>query len=659
MPDTITLLGSLAQLDMQAVVGKPVWVRVHYAPDGKLLGGTEPPGTVLGEPGYAPTGYGSVRSLVTDEQGLFGGVLPWEDGGIYEVAVPGDVNRYLMMGTGAGEHPAGSTVNVRLLPGPDEVVTPSVALDAGVSALIDTIAGTLTNAALSSRHPRGTVNVAPMSGTGGATWETNTTRVGHPDLQVITGPAADALMVGGGHKGTDYTSTNQITSTAPLYRLMSIIGGYDSTLTDGHACTMLAPMHAHIYAGSTHAAIIGGSFQKVWNVDYGGAILGTETEVGKDGVAKSGWHAIGIGGKGNKVSADGGTTGGYPTIVNGIANTVRSTTTGDPGVNGGRYAAIVGGISNTNQGNASGQLAGQANRIGDDVVDAGSTGSHSGQVGGYTNKITTGSHSGQVGGYALVASGNRAGQLGGTSNVAAGLGTGTLGGQSNTVTGQYSGAVGGSSMDIQTSAHFAGSLGGSANTLTHRFTGALAGRDNTVSGECGVTLGGQYNTVATYGASASGLGARTRHHGAQAQAYGSFGANGAGDAQTYTVVVRREYAGTSAAGMLIDNGSGSTSHLALPNGSVWRFRADVVGKCATSGEVLGGTITGTIERGAGAATTTFVGTPVVASDSTNPAWTITAVADTGQGALSIRGTHGDAAKTVRWVARIQITELVY
>lgn len=130
MPDTITLLGSLAGLDLQAVVGQSVWVRVHYAPEGKLLGGTEPPGTVLGEPGYAPTGYGSARALVTDEQGLFGGVLPWEDGGIYRVDVPGDVTRYLMMGTDGGEHPAGSTVNVRMLPGPDGVVTPPlVALD--------------------------------------------------------------------------------------------------------------------------------------------------------------------------------------------------------------------------------------------------------------------------------------------------------------------------------------------------------------------------------------------------------------------------------------------------------------------------------------------------------------------------------------------------
>lgn len=137
MPDTITLLGSLARLDMQAVVGQSVWVRVHYAPDGKLLGGTEPPGTVLGEPGYAPTGYGSPRPLVTDEQGLFGGVLPWEAGGIYAITVPGDVTRYLMMGTGAGEYPAGSTVNVRLLPGPDEVVTPSVTLDALVVGAVE------------------------------------------------------------------------------------------------------------------------------------------------------------------------------------------------------------------------------------------------------------------------------------------------------------------------------------------------------------------------------------------------------------------------------------------------------------------------------------------------------------------------------------------
>ena len=180
MPDTITLLGSLAQLDMQAVVGKPVWVRVHYAPDGKLLGGTEPPGTVLGEPGYAPTGYGSARALVTDEQGLFGGVLPWEDGGIYRVDVPGDVTRYLMMGTGAGEYPAGSTVNVRLLPGPDEVVTPSVTLDALVVGVVEDYL---------TAHP-------PTGGGSGQTLSTLSERAAPPTRKAVAAGTIRIVVMG-------------------------------------------------------------------------------------------------------------------------------------------------------------------------------------------------------------------------------------------------------------------------------------------------------------------------------------------------------------------------------------------------------------------------------------------------------------------------------
>ena len=487
--------------------------------------------------------------------------------------------------------------------------------DANVSALIGNPA-TDTRAALDGQYPRGEVDLSSMAGTGSATWDRNMTRVGHPDLTLVNGPAADSLIIGGGHKGSDYTAPNEIQSTSALYRLMTIVGGYDSTVTDALASTAIAPMHAHIHAGSTHAGIFGGSYQNLHNVDYGGALLGTANTVGLEGVAKSGWHAISLGGKDNDVSADGGTTGGYPTVINGIANTIRSTTTGDPGVNGGRYAAIVGGIQNTNQGNASGQLGGQANRIGDDVVDSGSTGSHSGQVGGYTNKVTSASYAGQVGGYGLIASGDRSGLVGGTSNNGAAFGTGIVGGQGITVGGQYSGAVGGSNHDFQSGAQFAGAVGGSANTITHRFAGALGGRDNTLSGENAVALGGRYNMSMAPEGSVSGLGARTRHNGARAYAYGYFAA--AGDAQTYTLQMRREYAGTQAAPLYITNGiGGGNAYATLVEGSVWSFTGRVVGYCDSSGEALGATISGTIKRPGAVGTTALVGTPTIAHDRDN------------------------------------------
>lgn len=136
MADTVTIVGSLAHLDLTAYRDAKIRIDVYSAPSGSAIETSAAPG-VTAPAEYVPTAYVGSRVVVTDDQGLWGAELPWQDGAVLRVSVPGDVTRYLMMGTGAGEHPAGSTVNVRLLPGPDEVVTPSVALDALVGDAVE------------------------------------------------------------------------------------------------------------------------------------------------------------------------------------------------------------------------------------------------------------------------------------------------------------------------------------------------------------------------------------------------------------------------------------------------------------------------------------------------------------------------------------------
>ena len=66
-------------------------------------------------------------------------------------------------------------------------------------------------------------------------------------------------------------------------------------------------------------------------------------------------------------------------------------------------------------------------------------------------------------------------------------------------------------------------------------------------------------------------------------------------------------------------------------------------------------------RGAGVGTTVLIGTPQlnrVAASSGATAWSIALTADTTNGCLAVTVT-GVAATTIRWVAKIETTEVTY
>ena len=70
---------------------------------------------------------------------------------------------------------------------------------------------------------------------------------------------------------------------------------------------------------------------------------------------------------------------------------------------------------------------------------------------------------------------------------------------------------------------------------------------------------------------------------------------------------------------------------------------------------------GAIKRGANAAATSIVGSvikDVIASDAGASTWDITITADTTNGGIKVEVT-GQASTTIRWVCKIETTEMTY
>lgn len=110
------------------------------------------------------------------------------------------------------------------------------------------------------------------------------------------------------------------------------------------------------------------------------------------------------------------------------------------------------------------------------------------------------------------------------------------------------------------------------------------------------------------------------------------------------------------ASLLWDNGT-STAKPVLNDNQIMSFSALVSGQDAAN-NAGGYRVEGLIKRGVGVATTAIVGsvtTITIAEDTAG--WDVTAVADTTNGALDIKVT-GAAATTIRWVARVQFTEVI-
>jgi hypothetical protein len=107
--------------------------------------------------------------------------------------------------------------------------------------------------------------------------------------------------------------------------------------------------------------------------------------------------------------------------------------------------------------------------------------------------------------------------------------------------------------------------------------------------------------------------------------------------------------------------AGTTNQIILPNNSAYYFKGSVIANVTGAANGAAWSFEGAIMRGANAASTVLIDTPSinrVAASAGATTWTIALTADTTNGGLAVTVT-GVAATTIRWVAKVETTEVTF
>jgi hypothetical protein len=297
-------------------------------------------------------------------------------------------------------------------------------------------------------------------------------------------------------------------------------------------------------------------------------------------------------------------------------------------------------------------------------------------------QVASGNNSVIGGGGSNTASQGMATIAGGQLNVASALYSAITGGYSNDATSSYSFAGGGQSNAAQTNTHatvcggnsntasgqysFVG--GGQSNTASGLRSGVLSGTGNTASGTESVVCGGENNLAnaansyvagGRYGTARSIIG----YHVFPAidDALTQYGtAYGLG--QSGLLLLARQTTDATATVLTSNSSAASTTNqVILPNNSAYSFSGEVIAGVTGAGDTARWTINGAIKRGANAASTTMVGTATVTMthfDAGAATWLVAVTADTTNGGIKVEVT-GAAATTIRWVCKINTTEMTF
>jgi hypothetical protein len=230
-----------------------------------------------------------------------------------------------------------------------------------------------------------------------------------------------------------------------------------------------------------------------------------------------------------------------------------------------------------------------------------------------------------------VASGDWATVGGGLTNTASGIYSSVAGGRLSTASAQDSHALGSSCTASSTAAISIG-FGNISNGVSSAVLGASRGNARSIAG----------NTV--FAASNSPTASVT------------------GITQSAILVLGRETTDATPTALCSNTAAaGTTNQVILPNNSAYYFKASIISGVTGGGNSKAFTIEGLIKRGANAASTAIVGTPVVniiAQDAGASAWDIAATADTTNGGLRITFT-GQAGTTIRTVCKVETTEMTF
>jgi hypothetical protein len=251
-------------------------------------------------------------------------------------------------------------------------------------------------------------------------------------------------------------------------------------------------------------------------------------------------------------------------------------------------------------------------------------------IGGGTGNRCGGNAAVVGGGSVNYASGNYSGIFAGQNNIASGAAAIVGGGNANQATNSQATVSGGSSN--QATAASATVSGGQSN-LASGVASFVSGRENTASGPAAIAEG--RDALATF-------------HGGLAHGAGKFATQG--DAQYQRLIARRITTDATPSLLYLD---GASIQITLPATTTWAFSITVVARRTDSGEESAAyKFEGVVDRNAATALVGTVTKTVLAEDTA--AWDCGVAVSSG--ALQITAT-GEAAKTIRWVASIEITSV--
>jgi len=237
------------------------------------------------------------------------------------------------------------------------------------------------------------------------------------------------------------------------------------------------------------------------------------------------------------------------------------------------------------------------------------------------------------------------------------------GGSGNLAQGQNSAVVAGNS----NSANAAGSatLGGSGNTANQTNSVIIGGAGGFASGQNSFIGGGSNHSASSLNSSivggAQGL-TRTIVGNFVTPASSSPISGSGGVSQLATLLLARETTDATATRLTSNaSGAGTTNQVILPNNSAYYVKGSIIATVTGGGNTKSWDFIATIKRGANAAATSIVGAVtlnVQAADAGASTWIVAITADTTNGGLAVTVT-GQAATTIRWVAKLESTEVTY
>jgi hypothetical protein len=249
------------------------------------------------------------------------------------------------------------------------------------------------------------------------------------------------------------------------------------------------------------------------------------------------------------------------------------------------------------------------------------------------------------------------------AQVASGLYSFIGSGDGNRASGNWSVIGGGFVNTVNQSS--AAVLGGQNNTASAGSSIVGGGDSNTASGGFSAIVGGANNLAdASYSFVSGGSLGTTRgiigYHVFPA-CYGIVGFT-AGLSQSGLLLVGTVTTNATATVLTSDGSAASTNNqVILPNNSAYYVKGSIIANVTGASNTKSWDFIATIKRGANAAATSIVGVValnVQAADAGASAWAVAITANTTNGGLAVTVT-GQASTTIRWVCKLETTEVTY